>query len=197
MPTAAHSETPFDPAAARCALRDVIAAKSLITGRDMKLVSGGTSRFYFHMKMTTLDPAGAGLVGRLMLEALDEPWPDHIAGVELGAVPVVAAAVVRSADIGRPITGFAVRKAAKEHGAMRRIERDLAPGSRVALFEDVTTTGGSALRAVEAIREAGGVVTQVVTVVDRLQGAREAFARAGMPFGALLDARDFDLAPGG
>lgn len=189
------AETPFDPAAARRALRDVVAQKSLITGRGMKLASGGTSGFYFDMKQTAFDPAAAGTIGRLMLEALAEPWPDYIAGVELGAVPIVAAAVVRSADIGRPIAGFAVRKAAKDYGTMRRVERDLAPGSRVALFEDVTTTGGSALRAVEAIREAGGAVTQVVTVVDRLQGARETFARAGMTFGALLDARDFGFAP--
>ena len=187
----------FDAEAARRALRDVAAEKSLITGRGMKLASGGTSGFYFDMKQTTFDPAAAGIIGRLMLEALEEPWPDHIAGVELGAVPVVAAAVVRSADIGRPIAGFAVRKAAKGHGTMRRVERDLAPGSRVALFEDVTTTGGSALRAAEAIREAGGAVTQVIAVVDRLQGAREAFARAGIAFGALLDARDFGLAPEG
>ena len=179
--------------AARHALRDLVAERSLIVGREVTLVSGATSRFYFDMKQTTFDPRGAGLVADLVLEALGEPRPRFVAGLEMGALPVVMAAVMRSGQVGPPMEGFCVRKAAKDHGTRRRIERDLPAGCRVAVVEDVTTTGGSAMQAVGAIRDAGGTVDHVVTVVDRLQGARAAFAAEGLRFTALLDAEDFDL----
>ena len=174
-------------------LRDLVAAKSLIVGREMALASGATSRFYFDMKQTTFHPRGAALVADLVLDALGEPPPRFVAGLEMGAVPVVAAAVLRSGQRDRPLEGFCVRKAAKEHGTQRRIERDLPAGARVAVVEDVTTTGGSAMQAVDAIRSAGGVVERVISVVDRLQGARSAFAREGLELVAVLDADDFDL----
>ncbi len=178
---------------ARRALRDLVAEKSLITGREMTLVSGATSEFYFDMKQTTFHPAGAGLIADLVLDALADPLPPFVAGLEMGALPVVTAVVMRSGQIERPVEGFCVRKAVKDHGTRRRIERDLPSGSRVAVVEDVTTTGGSAMQAVHAIREAGGTVDHVVTVVDRLQGAREALGREGLRLTALLDAGDFDL----
>lgn len=193
--TAPRAAMPTETAAdRRRALRDLVAEKSLITGRDMTLVSGAASRFYFDMKQTTFDPRGLGLVADLLLDALGDPPPRFVAGLETGAIPVVAAAVLRGGQTGRPVEGFFVRKAAKGHGTRRRIERDLPPGGRVVVVEDVTTTGGSAMQAVEAIRAAGGTVDRVVTVVDRLQGAGENMARAGLRLVALLDASDFDLA---
>ncbi len=180
-------------AESRLALRDLIARKSLVTGREMTLVSGASSRFYFDMKQTTFDPQGARLIADLVLDALDEPWPSFLSGLEMGALPVVTAAVMRSGQIGRPITGFGVRKAAKDYGTRRRVERELPRHCLVAVVEDVTTTGGSAMQAVQAIRDAGGTVKQVITLVDRLQGAGHALAQEGLRLTALFDANDFDL----
>ena len=189
--------TGADLAAARRALRDLVAERSLIVGREMTLASGATSRFYFDMKPTTFHPRGARLIGDLALAALGGAPPPFVAGLEMGALPVVMAVVMRSGETARPVEGFCVRKETKDHGTRRRIERDLPPGARVAVVEDVTTTGGSALQAVRAIRAAGGAVDRVVTVVDRLQGAREALAREGLELTALLDAGDFDLSGAG
>ena len=177
----------------RRALRDLVAAKSLILGRETKLVSGATSRFYFDMKQTTFHPEGAALIADLTLDALGTPPPRFVAGLEMGAVPVVAAAVLRSGQRGSPLEGFCVRKAAKDHGTQRLVERDISAGARVAVVEDVTTTGGSAMQAVRAVRSAGGRVERVITVVDRLQGARQALAREDLKLIAILDAGDFDL----
>ena len=177
----------------RRALRDLVAAKSLILGRETKLVSGATSRFYFDMKQTTFHPEGAALIADLTLDALGTPPPRFVAGLEMGAVPVVAAAVLRSGQRGSPLEGFCVRKAAKDHGTQRLVERDIPAGARVAVVEDVTTTGGSAMQAVRAVRSSGGRVERVITVVDRLQGARQALAREDLELIAILDAGDFDL----
>ena len=177
----------------RRALRDLVAAKSLILGRETKLVSGATSRFYFDMKQTTFHPEGAALIADLTLDALGTPPPRFVAGLEMGAVPVVAAAVLRSGQRGSPLEGFCIRKAAKDHGTQRLVERDIPAGARVAVVEDVTTTGGSAMQAVRAVRAAGGRVERVITVVDRLQGARQALAREDLELIAILDAGDFDL----
>lgn len=182
--------TASDP---RRALRDLVAEKSLIVGSGIVLASGASSRFYFDMKQTTLHPLGAGLVADLVIDALGDPPPRFVAGLELGAVPIAAVVAMRSSQIGRPIEAFCVRKAAKGHGTRRRVEKDVPAGASVAVVEDVTTTGGSALQAARAIRAAGGAVEHVVTVVDRLQGARGALAREGLRLTALLDAGDFDL----
>ena len=174
-------------------LAEIVRARSLITGRDMTLTSGATSRFYFDMKPTTFDAEGATLIGDLILERLEGRTLDCVAGPEMGALPVVMAVVLRSHERGRPITGFCVRKQAKGHGTRQLIERDLARGCRVVVVDDVTTTAGSVLKAVRAVREANGVVDTVVTVVDRLEGARENLAAEGLELLALLEASDFDL----
>jgi len=171
-------------------LRDVIAARSLLTGGAFTLASGKQSSVFFDMKRTMLDPEGANLIAEAVLRRLETVAVDAIGGLVMGAVPIVAVACARSFP-SRPLQGFFVRKEAKDHGTARQIDGNLARGARVAILEDVTTTGGSAMLAVDAVRGAGAEVACVLTVVDRLEGAAATFAAAGVRFEALLTRNDF------
>ena len=186
---------PLDNAAARLRLREIVARKSLSVGPEVTLASGATSRFYFNMKQTIFDAEGAALVSDLILDAVanDDPYYAYVGGMEVGAIPIVAALTLRSWQRQRPISGFFVRKRPKDHGARRRVEGDLAPGANVLIVEDVTTTGGSALNAVRAVREIGGNVSKVVTLVDRLAGAQEAFKSEGIDLVAIATVEEFDV----
>ena len=115
---------------------------------------------------------------------------EAVGGLVMGAVPIVAVVCAKSFP-QRPLQGFFFRKEAKDHGTAKRIDGNLAAGARVVILEDVTTTGASALLAVEAVRAAGAEVVAVVTVVDRMEGAAEAFAAAGVRFEAILTRDDF------
>jgi orotate phosphoribosyltransferase len=180
---------------ARLRLIEVVRQRSFSSGGETKLVSGRTSSFYFNMKPTMLDAEGAHLIATLILDALQDAKVDLIGGLEMGAVPLATAVAVASHAKGRPLQAFFVRKQAKEHGAKKLVE-GLAPGEtlegkRVVILEDVTTTGGSAMKAIEAVKAEGGLIDRVVTVVDRLEGAAESFREAGIPFSAILTADDF------
>jgi orotate phosphoribosyltransferase len=151
--------------------------------------------FYFDMKPTMLDPEGAHLIATLILDALADATVDLVGGLEMGAVPLATAVAATSHAKGRPLPAFFVRKQAKEHGARKLVE-GLAPGEtlagkRVVVLEDVTTTGGSATRAIEALRSEGAVIDRVITVVDRLEGAADNFNAAGIRFTPILTAADF------
>jgi orotate phosphoribosyltransferase len=160
--------------------------------RKVVLASGRESNFYFDMKPTMFHPEGAALLARMMLERLSALGVDYVGGLEMGAVPLVACVAAVSHDEGRPMPGFFVRKAVKDHGTKKRIEGpENLMGKRVAILEDVTTTGGSAIQAVEVAREAGAEVVLVLSIVDRLEGARESFEKAGVPFVSLFTADDF------
>jgi orotate phosphoribosyltransferase len=189
-----------DTTAARNRLIAIVRERSFSTGIETRLVSGRSTGFYFNMKPTMLDPEGAHLIASLILDVLKDADVDFVGGLEMGAVPLAVATAVLGQLEGRPLGAFFVRKQAKDHGARKLVE-GLAPGEtlagrRVVILEDVTTTGGSSIRAIEAVRAEGAVVQRVVSVVDRLEGAAEAFATAGIPFTALLTAADF-LAPAG
>jgi len=184
-----------DVAAARTRLRRIIAEKSFSEGGEIRLASGRTSSFYFNMKPTMMDPEGAVLIAALIVDALKDEPVDYIGGLEMGAVPIVSVVAPASFAAGRPIPAFFVRKKTKEHGTRRRIE-GLAPGASldgrdVVIVEDVTTTGGSALEAVRLVREAGGRVRTVLTLVDRGEGAAEALAAEGLALNALFHAEEF------
>ena len=173
-------------------LRNIIAEKSFSTGGDFKLASGQSSGFYFDMKPTVMDPEGARLTGELILEAVVGEDLDCVGGMAVGAVPVVTSVAQTSAGTDRPLPGFLVRKEVKERGTEKQVEGNMEPGSRVLIVEDVTTTGGSAMQAIEAVRrERNGEVSIVVTIVDRLQGAEGFFADQGIRLIALLNKDDF------
>ncbi len=160
------------------------------------LASGKESDFFIDCKQTVLTAEGHVLVGELMLDALLElPACDAIAGVELGGCPL-ASAVSLTSRLRDPSTAkdaVYVRKDTKDHGSKRALEGDahLAPGAALVILEDVTTTGGSTLKAVEKLRAAGYRVVGVVALVDRLEGGREAIEGAGLPFVAIYTRRDF------
>jgi len=183
------------PTPTKARLIEIVAARSFSTGPETKLASGRVSNFYFNMKPTMLDPEGAWAIGALMLDALSGERIDMIGGLEMGAVPIATAVATVSYHVGRPVQAFFVRKQAKEHGTQSLIEGlpkgETLAGRRVAIVEDVTTTGGSAIKAAESIRAAGGIIVRVLTVVDRQEGASDAFAAAGLAFTALLTAADF------
>jgi orotate phosphoribosyltransferase len=179
----------------RARLREIIAARSFRLGQMFRLVSGVESNVYFNMKPTMFDAEGSGLMARLVVERLARAEVELAGGLEMGAVPIVAAATALSGLSGTPVQGFFVRKKAKEHGARLRVE-GLAPGEtlsgkRIAIVDDVCTTGGSALAAIEEVREAGGEVVLVLAIVDREEGAERLMREHGLAFDALFRAHEF------
>jgi orotate phosphoribosyltransferase len=169
---------------------EIIRDKSFRRG-DVILSSGGTSDYYFDMKMTMLDPEGAHVLARLILDELQDFEVERIGGLELGAVPLIAPLAIESLLQDRPIAGFIVRKASKDHGTRKAIEGESVKGKNVVVIEDVTTQGRSALYAVEEARRAGAKVQLVLSVVDRNEGARELFKREGIDFKFLFEAAAF------
>jgi orotate phosphoribosyltransferase len=170
-------------------LRDRSFARKKVT-----LASGRESDFFIDCKQTVLTAEGHVLAGSLMLDAaLALGSFDAIAGVELGGCPLASAAALTSFTRGAPRDAVYVRKDAKDHGSKRQLEGDtrLPSGASLVILEDVTTTGGSTLKAVEKLRAAGYRVSGVVTLVDRLEGGREAIEAAGLPFSAIYTRRDF------
>jgi orotate phosphoribosyltransferase len=181
--------------ASRTRLRDIIRARSFSTGGNVKLASGRTSSFYFNMKPTMLDPEGAHLIGELVLDAIADVPADYVGGLEMGAVPLATSVAVASHARGRRLPAFFVRKAPKDHGTEKLVE-GLAPGEslagkRVIIVEDVTTTGGSSMKAIEAARKEGAEIACVVAIVDRDEGAVANFAAIKLPFRFILTTEDF------
>jgi len=164
--------------------------------RKVVLSSGKESDFYLDLRTTLMRPRGLELAGRLLYEKLASGAPvDSVGGMVVAAVPVVAA-VLAAAGRQEPdasLVGFFVRKEAKKHGLGRRIEGGFAPGQAVALVEDTTTTGGSTLDAVAAVQEEGGKVARVLCLVDRGEGAQEAFAAAGLTLEAVFSRADLPV----
>jgi len=160
--------------------------------REVTLSSGKKSNFYFDGKMTTTNPYGAWLVGKLVFEAIRNLSPDGVGGMSIGADPITTAVTIVSHLEGEPITGFLVRKEPKKHGKRLSIEGGygLKEGSRVVMVEDVVTTGSSTLKAIEKAEEAGFEVIKVISIVDRQEGGREAIEEAGYSFDALFTKSD-------
>jgi orotate phosphoribosyltransferase len=180
--------------ASRARLAEIIRKRSFGRG-EITLASGRKSDFYFNLKPTMLDPEGAALLAELTYETLKDDRLDYIGGLEMGAVPLAGAIAQLSWLNGHPIAAFFVRKKPKEHGARLAVEGlakgENLQGKRIVIVEDVTTTGGSALKAAEAVKDAGGDVVLVLSMVDREEGATETFAEAGLAFRALYKASEF------
>jgi orotate phosphoribosyltransferase len=158
------------------------------------LTSGRESDFFIDCKQTVLTAEGHALVGELMLAMLEDLPPcDAVAGVELGGCPLASAVSLVSFNTGKNLPALYVRKAQKEHGTAKLIEGDRAmfPGIRVALLEDVITTGGSSLRAVASLRSAGAEVVGIAALVERQEGGAEAIEQAGLSLVALARREDF------
>lgn len=170
---------------------------TLLTQRSAKrgtftLASGRQSDLYIDCRLTTMHPEGLSLIGPLALAQLHaHGWAaDAVGGLTLGADPVSYAIAYASQLAGTPVRAFTVRKEAKTHGTGKLIEGAFLPGDRVVVIEDVITTGGSALKAVDAIRAAGGVILGVLSVVDREEGGREALEAAGLAVTSLARASE-------
>jgi orotate phosphoribosyltransferase len=172
-------------------LLDLLAERSAKRGQ-FTLASGRQSTFYIDARLTTMSPDGLALIGPLGYDELEQSrWAvDAIGGLTLGADPVAYAISIASVSSPRPLRAFTVRKEPKAHGTGKRIEGPFRSGDRVAVIEDVITTGASALRAVEAVRSAGGVVAGVLALVDREEGGREELEAAGLEVRVLTRARE-------
>ena len=160
-------------------------AGAFLTG-EFTLTSGRKSSYYIDGKKITLSPEGAYLVGRAIFAELVDSGVEVVGGVATGAYPMVTAVAVISHLEGKPIPIFIVREVTKEHGTMRRIEGHLKQGSRVAILEDVLTTAGSVMKAIEAVEALGCKVVRVIALVDRDEGGSDRLKKAGYDFTALL-----------
>ncbi len=175
-------------------LRVLLRTEAVAEG-DFILSSGRRAHYYIDCRLVTLSAEGAHLTGRMLLNALGAPLPDAVAGMSVAADPVVTAVAIASFVAGSPVQALIVRSSAKEHGTGKQVEGPLQPGMRVAIVEDTVTTGGSVLRAAAAVTDAGGVVTGIWTLVDRLQGGADAIAAAGYPYRSLFTIEDLGINP--
>jgi orotate phosphoribosyltransferase len=168
---------------ARDQLLELLATNSFRLG-EFTLSSGAKSDYYIDCRTTTLHARGAELTGRVFLELIQQQgWqPQAVGGLTMGADPIVVATSVISSQMGAPIHGFLVRKAEKAHGMGRRLEGFQEKGARVVIVDDVCTTGGSTIQAIEAAREFGFNITGVACLVERLEaGGRPAVEKAAAP----------------
>jgi orotate phosphoribosyltransferase len=138
-----------------------------------KLVSGRMSQFYVNCKPTTLSPRGMFLVGHLVFEAIKDKGVTAVGGMTFGADPIAVATAFASELKGAPVKAFSIRKTQKDHGIVRWIEGDVSPGERVVIIDDVATTGGSTIQAIERARSEGVLVAAAVVLVDRQEGGLE------------------------
>lgn len=172
-----------DIAADRARLLELVRDLAVVHG-EVTLSSGATARYYVDLRRITLHHEAAPLVGRVLLDVLDRAGIEFeaVGGLTLGADPVATAVMHAAAAQGRVVDAFVVRKEGKAHGLQRRIEGPDVPGRPVVAVEDTSTTGGSVLTAVEALREAGADLRGVAVVVDRATGAREKVESEGLSY---------------
>ena len=174
----------------RDALKEEILKKAVVHGKVI-LSSGKEADYYVDLRRVTLDSTAAPLVGDVMLDLVKDWEFDAVGGLTLGADPVATAMMHIAAQKGKKIDSFVVRKAEKAHGLQRRIEGPDVKGKRVVAVEDTSTTGGSVLTAVEALREAGAIVVGVAVIVER--GAKGRVTEAGLEYRAAYSLQDLGL----
>jgi orotate phosphoribosyltransferase len=163
---------------------------------DFILSSGKQANYYVDMRKLTLDHRAAPAIGRIMLDLIaDIPDVASVGGLTLGADPIANAILHESVHAGRPLDAFVVRKEPKDHGRGRQIEGADVSGKRVVVVEDTSTTGQSALKAVEALRREGAEVVAVAVIVDRATGAQAAVEAAGLEWRAAIGLADLGLDP--
>jgi orotate phosphoribosyltransferase len=173
----------------------LIADEAVFHG-DFTLSSGKQANYYVDMRKLTLDHRAAPAIGRIMLDLIaDIPDIASVGGLTLGADPIANAIMHESVHAGRPVDAFVVRKEPKDHGRGRQIEGADVAGKRVVVVEDTSTTGQSALKAVEALRREGADVVAVAVIVDRATGAQAAVEAAGLEWRAAIGLADLGLDP--
>lgn len=180
----------------RTALLELIQSEALKRGQ-FTLASGKQASYYLDCRNVTLHPQGAGLVAAGMLDAMESvgSMPAAVGGMAIGADPITASIVMLAGQRGMPLRGFMVRKEPKGHGTGKQVEGPVEPGQEVVIVEDVITSGGSAIAAVEAARSFGLEVTRVIAIIDRLAGGQAAFAELGLELVTLCTIRDFGIEP--
>jgi orotate phosphoribosyltransferase len=177
----------------RSQLQQLIRDNAIVWGK-VTLASGRQADYYVDLRRITLQAQAAPLVGRVMLELTADLDYDAVGGLTMGADPVAAAMLHAAAAQGRALDAFVVRKEGKSHGLQRRIEGPDVTGRRVLAVEDTSTTGGSVMTAVEALREAGAEVVGVAVIADRSTGAAEKIADAGLTYRFAYGLEDLGLA---
>ena len=176
------------------ALIALVRDKALKFG-DFTLASGKKATYYLDGKQITLDSFGAKLVAEGILELLGEPLPQAVGGMAIGADPITAAVITMAGVRGLALKGLLVRKEAKGHGTQKFVEGPFQTGDEVAIVEDVVTTGGSSLAAIERVEAVGLKVRRVIAIIDREEGGAQAFAARGYKLESLLSIRDFGIEP--
>ena len=175
-------------------LHEIIEAQSLKRG-DFILSSGRHSKYLFQLRQTTMSPEGAALIGDIIVDYMNRVGLDCVGGLEMGAVPVVCAVSVMSFVKGSPKDTFFVRKAAKEHGARERIDGYVRDGAEALIIDDVATSGGSILKAIDGLKEENihCSISKALVVVDRQEGACENLAKLGIELVSIFKKEDFDI----
>jgi orotate phosphoribosyltransferase len=173
-------------------LFELIKKLSFHTG-NFTLASGKHANYYIDCRMTTLSGRGAYLIGQLFYDMIAPLNVDAVGGMVIGADPMVASIIARSAEVGSPLNGFLVRKEAKGHGTGRQIEGHLEPWMRIVLVEDVVTTGGSLVKAVQAIQKTypNIRIEKILSIVDRNEGGKETFEKLTIPYQSLYSVNEF------
>ena len=176
----------------QAALKSMIREKSLKFG-DFTLASGKKAKFYLDCRQVTLDSVGAKLIGEGILDLLRlaPVLPKAVGGMSIGADPITAAVITVAAYENVPMKGFMVRKQSKGHGTDRFVEGQIEADDHVIIVEDVVTTGGSSLEAIERVEAIGAVVDGVIAIIDRQEGGAEAFQSRGYSLRSLFTIRDF------
>ncbi|HWL08435.1 MAG TPA: orotate phosphoribosyltransferase [Planctomicrobium sp.] len=175
-------------------LCDLFRERALKFG-DFTLASGKKAAYYLDGKQITLHSKGLQQVSEGLLDLIDLDNVQAIGGMSIGADPIVAGILAAAAARGKELLGFLVRKESKGHGTNKYVEGPLQPGMNVAIVEDVVTTGGSSLLAVDRVQEFGANVVQVLSIIDRMEGGAKNFAARNLPLQSLLTIEDFGLTP--
>ncbi|MDA8744113.1 orotate phosphoribosyltransferase [Rubripirellula amarantea] len=175
-------------------LIELLRSEALQTG-EFTLASGAKANYYLDCRNITLHPKGAGVIAEGMLEVIKArgPLPAAVGGMAIGADPITASIVTIAGQKDLPLKGFMVRKEPKGHGMGKQVEGPVKPGDKVIIVEDVITSGGSAIKAVEAARAFGLEVDCVIAIIDRLAGGEEAFKAIGVELITLTTIKDFGL----
>lgn len=176
----------------RHALQQLIQEKALRFG-EFTLASGKKASYYLDCREITLDAQGARLVGEGMLDLIAGDMPSLVGGMAIGADPITAAILTLAGVKGLPLRGVMVRKEAKQHGTGKFVEGPFEAGESLVIVEDVVTTGGSSLLAIERCEAVGLKVKRVLAIIDRLEGGREAFAAKGYELTTLFTVKDFGV----